>query len=105
MVNYIPVSCHNYLERDEVCPIIQTYPAMYPEGETGPGINEYPVELCLKCGQSFIKTDEPFCLHCHDPLSKQGAFHAGATPKGSYHVYSYKCDRCGLHYYSHHELF
>ncbi|GEM_PF-7119405 len=105
MVNHIPVNCNKYQTRDEACPIIQTYPAIYPEGEVGPGIDEYPIEHCLKCGHSLIKTDEPICLHCHGPLSKQGSFREGAPPKGSYHVYSFKCDQCGLNYFSHNELF
>jgi len=106
MVNYIPVNCQKYRESDdEACKILQTYPRHYREGESGPGLHEFPVELCLKCGQSMIEAEEPICLHCRGPLSRQGSHHEGSTPQGSYHVYSYKCDQCGLNYYSHHELF
>ncbi len=105
MVNYIPAYCQTYNDRKETCPILQNYPMMYGEGETGPGIDEYPVELCLKCGHSMIEADGPTCLNCHGGLSNQGSFHAGATPEGSYHVFNYKCDRCGLNYYSHQGLF
>lgn len=105
MVNNIPVYCRTYLDRDEDCPILKAFPAIYPEGQEGPGINEYPVELCLKCGHSMIEADGPTCLNCHEGLSRQGSGHVGATPEGSWHVFNYKCERCGLRYYSHHELF
>lgn len=105
MINHIPVSCKTYQDREENCPIIQNFPLTYPEGETGPSIDEYPIEFCLKCGHSMIEADGPTCLNCHEGLSKQGSGHVGATPEGSWHVYNYKCERCGLRYYSHHELF
>jgi len=105
MVNTIPMYCQKYQESDEeACKILQTYPRHYKEGETGPGLHEFPVELCLGCGQSFIEAEEPFCRNCRSALSKQGSAHVGATPKGSFHTYIYKCDRCGLIYFSH-ELF
>ena len=104
MVNDLPIYCQKYLDREEACPIIRNYPAIYPEDQEGPGLNEFPVELCLKCGQSFIEAEDPFCRHCRSALSKQSSLHVGATPEGSFHTYIYKCDRCGLTYFSHVEL-
>lgn len=106
MVNYIPVNCQKYREGDdEACKILQTYPRIYKEGESGPGLHEFPVELCLTCGNSMIEADGPTCLNCHEGLSRQGSAHVGTTPEGSWHVYDYKCERCGLRYYSHNEFF
>jgi hypothetical protein len=104
MVNELPIYCQKYEDRDEAYPIIRTNPGMYPEGEGGSGLNEFPVELCLGCGQSFIEIEDSFCRHCRSALSRQGSTHVGATPKGSFHTYIHRCDRCGLTYFSQTEL-
>jgi hypothetical protein len=105
MINHIPVSCKTYQEREETCPILQNFPLINGEGETGPGIDEYPIELCVNCGHSMIEANGPTCLNCHQALTKQGSGHTGSTPKGSYHEHYYKCHECNLNYYSHGELF
>jgi hypothetical protein len=102
MINNIPVFCDGFKNRDRACKIVQKYPAMYEKDEKGPGLNEYPVQLCLECGISMIETDEPVCLNCRSFLIKQDENTENTQPQGG--IYLYTCNRCHLTYYAHRAL-